>query len=159
MESTLGRTCSICGAEISDGNPDGIGFGCRKVYTQAYRKIFFENAERANTYNKIVNDIIVGEFGKIFEHTKFRSDFKKQFYPSVLEQYKTKGFITLRQKEIMIDMMAWKDFEWSKRMGCSYLAGAVGAQKIMFLEWKRNITQEEKDHVINLANKLRNEKR
>ena len=152
---SLGRHCSICGAAITDNNPDGIGFQCREVYQKARWKIFFESQERANSYNKPVTDILMIYFYSYHYKTKFRSAFRKEFFPSIVTQWREKGFITRRQKEIVIDWLLWKDCELTTYDN-PIMARAKAKQQMIFDIWLyKNITPEESEHVESLANKLR----
>lgn len=95
---SLGRTCSICGAHITDDNPDGIGYGCRAIYEGAKAKTYFKFHWQAHRAIKV--NTIMALFESTFAKTKFRSDFRKSFYPSVVTFWKEKGYVSNRQLEI-----------------------------------------------------------
>jgi len=152
---SLGRHCSICGAAITDTNPDGIGFQCREVYEKAQWKIFFENRDRANAYNKPETDVLMVYFYSYHYKTKFRSSFRANFFPSIIIQWKEKGFITRRQKEIVSDWLWYKNPDLL-HYECQDFTKARIAKRNVFDSWLcGTITQEESNHIVNLANKLR----
>lgn len=161
MEFSAGRRCSICGAAITDENPDGIGFGCRKVYEQASWTIFFEVKERAYAYSKFINDAIITIFKETFKTTKFRSEFRKTFYPSIIQQFKEKGYISAKQRQIMIDMLGEKNSDWCYRfheMPFPSIQKAVTDRRDYFSNWLlKGINGEEMEHLTALANKLRHQ--
>ena len=101
LEYGEGRSCSICGAPITDNNPDGIGFGCREAYKKASWKVFFQDSKRRSAYYYAKNDPIVETFLSELKNTKFRSSFWKGFYPSVKQQWTERKFVSAKQIEIM----------------------------------------------------------
>lgn len=80
------NVCSICGAHLSENNTEGIGFECKAALRQAKIHKLFQDKDFSLYYNWIIEasawrDIFI----KTFAETKFRSDFKKSFYKSILE--------------------------------------------------------------------------
>ncbi len=154
METSLGRRCSICGAVISDDNPDGIGFSCREVYQRASWKIFLSDQKRRSEYYYAKNEPIVEEFLESLSNTKFRSNFWKSFYPSISRQWQENKFVSRKQYEIIVNRLI--------QQGCDVdLLETTGkdAGRILYQEWfNEEITGDEMDHVVNLANKMRHEK-
>ena len=146
-----GRKCAVCGAPISDNNPDGIGCECRAVYKDARAKVFFQDADRRNAFYSVDTPDIMTFFIDLFGKTKFRSEFKKSFYASITKQYEEKGFVTKKQKDIMLDWLFYKA-EWldvSDTLRAKW--GNVKAQMI------KDFTPSAGDiiHIQKLANKLR----
>ncbi|MFO7739952.1 MAG: hypothetical protein R6V46_15850 [Desulfatiglandaceae bacterium] len=89
-----GRTCLVCGARISDNNPDGIGCECRYAYRKAKTILFFEDYDRRNKYYKIKTDEIMRLFIYHYKDVKFRSEFKKEFYPSAgARDFRNPGYL------------------------------------------------------------------
>ena len=101
MKLSADRTCSICNHPISDWNPDGIGSGCRSVWSKAIRKSYFHFHGLTHWQKKI--DFFLGLFIEEFKDTKFRSEFRKSFYSSVKKQYEKTGRISKKQLEIIKD--------------------------------------------------------
>jgi len=145
------RKCSVCGAPISDNNPDGIGCECRRVFKEARVKVFFEDAARRNSFYGIDTKDIASNFIELFKNTKFRSDFKKTFYASICEQYNTRGYLSKKQKQIMEDWLFYKN-EWSDRI--EWLNQDWKNRKREMIQ-SFEPTSEEQEHIRKLANKLR----
>ncbi len=164
MNYESGRTCRICGAPITDENPDGIGWQCREVYNRAKREIFFCDSERTNKYNKIFVDAMMLVFETRFGKTKFRSSFWKEFYPSIIQQHKDGKHISRRQREIVMGKIMGGDMYMG---GYGYdvkdsnyppeMRVAINAQDDMMKDWINHITTEEAEHIHNLANKYRHD--
>jgi len=149
---SMGKTCKVCDSPISDNNTSGIGCECRYSYNEAKRVVFFDNKERGLAYFKIEVDLYLELFIEVFETVKFRSRFKKEFYPSIKEQYETKGYVSKKQLEICKDML------YSK--GCEMELEEVYDEKkdrqrkaIEFCEFD----EDEQEKIFNLANKFRHE--
>ena len=99
--------CMICGSVISDTNYVGIGVECYKLYKCAKRNKLFHD-ERYEILRKSYNDIKASNYIKMLEYVdykKMRNKFYKSFIPSVIEQYKNKGFITKKQEEIIENIL------------------------------------------------------
>ena len=99
--------CLICGSVISDTNYVGIGAECYKLYKCAKRNKLFHD-ERYGILRKSYNDIKASNYIKLIEYVdyeKMRNKFYKSFIPSVIEQYKNKGFITKKQEEIIENIL------------------------------------------------------
>ena len=146
-----GRKCAVCGAPISDNNPDGIGLECRRVYKEARTKVYFEDADRRNAFYSVDTIDVMDYFTRLFGETKFRSEFKKSFYASITQQYKEKGFVTKKQKDIIFGWLFYKD-EWlnvSESLNKKW--GNIKAA--MIKQFTPN--EEERIHISKLANKLR----
>lgn len=160
MEMSDGRRCSVCGALIGDNNPDGIGASCRKAYHKATEQVFFEDEKRRNAYYGALYGAIAKVYIAMFKNTKFRSDFRKKFYPSIKKQFAEKGFVSSKQAKIMKEMMIYKDSSWSfypaENRNPKY-KNALKKQQEIKENWKRNMSEEDQKHVVNLANKLRHE--
>ena len=111
-----GRTCSICEHPITDNNPDGIGFGCREIWNKARCKAFYH-------FNPFVSweaqlNVIIPLFIDLYKDVKFRSNFKKSFYPSICNIWETHKRISKKQKDICINWISektdnddWEDFD------------------------------------------------
>ena len=106
MTYDLGLRCSICGSIISDDNPDGIGFGCRKNVIKP--------AEAATAKEIIIDfalqqwifkvNVYRNEFLKAFEGHKFRNQFKKSFFESIKKSDK----VSKKQLDVIKNMLEWK---------------------------------------------------
>ena len=109
MQCTLNRKCIICGATISDDNPDGIGFSCRDAVNKAKYKLFFEDHENRCIIARMYSAFVMEWFIKCFAHKKFRSAFKKKFYPSIVSQYKEKGYLSSKQRETCLNWLYYEN--------------------------------------------------
>ena len=106
MTYNLGLRCSVCGSLITDDNPDGIGFGCRKNVIKP--------AEAATAKEIIIDfalqqwifkvNIYRNEFLKAFEGHKFRNQFKKSFFESIKKSDK----VSKKQLDVIKNMLEWK---------------------------------------------------
>lgn len=98
-----GRTCSICGVPITDDNPDGIGFGCRKHVVARAKAACFKEVKGLDLWIakvKLVRDAYLDEF----KDTKFRNAFKKSFYESMVNAER----VSKKQLEIMLTHLQYK---------------------------------------------------
>lgn len=105
METYEGRKCSICGSQISDDNPDGIGFGCRANVVQPARKDTFYQFNALKFWVMKVERYKT-VFVELFKDTKFRSDFRKNFFESISKAER----ISKKQLAIIEDWIMQKDF-------------------------------------------------
>lgn len=106
MTYDLGLRCSVCGSLITDDNPDGIGFGCRKNVIKP--------AEAATAKEIIIDfalqqwifkvNVYRNEFLKAFEGHKFRNQFKKSFFESIKKSDK----VSKKQLDVIKNMLEWK---------------------------------------------------
>ena len=148
-----GRVCAICGAPIGDNNPDGLGSECRKVYAYARKVVFMQDVNRRNQFYNIKTNIVMPEFIRLSEGRNFRSNFKKSFVPSVIEQYNTKGYLSNKQLNICCDMI----LQWDERV--NFIRGEMGKtiweikQKEMVSNWKPS--KDESEMIVKIANKER----
>ena len=119
------RTCRICGAWISDDNPDGIGSTCREVWGRARSATFahFFGLDRWKRTSRFWVERYISTFAK----TKFRSEFKKSFYASITGQDINDLRISRKQLDIIKSHLEWKD-------------------RNRFLDWCNEIDQSEKAH-------------
>ena len=106
MTYDLGLRCSVCGSLITDDNPDGIGFGCRKnvikpAEAATAKEIIIDFALRQWIFK--VN-IYRNEFLKAFEGHKFRNQFKKSFFESIKKSDK----VSKKQLDVIKNMLEWK---------------------------------------------------
>jgi len=104
-----GGICRICGSDTLGAD---IGCSCINMYSRA-KKIALKNHNKESLeynysiemrylMNKFVSDYEI----KLMKHNNdlnktFRSEFKKSFYPSVVNFYKEKGFVSKKQLEIV----------------------------------------------------------
>lgn len=147
-----GRTCSVCGSLITDGNRDGIGIECRYTYKKAKAIVYFDNKDRAYKFYGVKSGLIMPLFIEEHKDVKFRSSFKKSFYPSVVEQWESKGYVSKKQLEICESWLSYKiNYEETEE-----LYATVGKiQQGLIEQWKPN--KEEQDKINSVANKLRHE--
>lgn len=118
METSLDRRCRICGAQISDTNPDGIGSTCREVWTKALHATFYHF--NGLEYWQAQIDFWLPAFILAFRNTKFRSTFKKEFYSSCFTRYSQGGRFSRKQLDIVKDMLVsgeWPKYPYSTKEG------------------------------------------
>lgn len=104
----MANRCLICGTILSENNPDGIGFGCRK---NVVKPAILAAAKELNPNLNLEMWIFkVGKIRELFLNTfkdvKFRSEFKKSFYQSIANSEK----VSKKQLQIMEEMLDKKDF-------------------------------------------------
>lgn len=105
MEFDIDNRCMICGHPLSPNNKTGIGCECKAILDKIiYAKIWQDEEIKKNYYN-IKNDIVVEKLISLWDKkgSRMRSEFKKEFIPSVIEFYNSKNFLTKKQQE-----MSWK---------------------------------------------------
>lgn len=106
MDYSESRVCSLCGSPISDNNPDGLGYECRKAIEKAKFKALFLIDNNSLYYNHVIEvEIAKKHFVELFSKTKFRSDFNKSFYNSI----KNSDRISKKQLFIMKDKIFQKN--------------------------------------------------
>lgn len=149
---SMGKTCKVCGSRISDNNTTGIGCECRYSYNKARKTVFFDERERGLKYYAIEADSWMPLFIKTFKDTKFRSKFKKSFYPSIVEQYTEKGFVSKKQLEICKSML--RDKISSREH--ENIFTTIDEQRKALID-NHEFNKEEKEKIVNLANKFRHE--
>lgn len=141
----LQRKCAICGATIGDQNPDGFGGECRPRYRKEALKRLFSNEDwkhkyylcEVNTYLKWMEDYSS-------KHT-FRSAFKKSFIPSVIEQMKTKGFLSRKQKEIIESML---QFEPNRGQFAEDVDKYINDQHNLIDDFVNSISPKERGEIV-----------
>lgn len=95
--------CQLCGAIISENNPDGYGYSCREKLEEA-TSLSFRNStnwEEKNPFFDMEVRYHLEWIDNYLKEHKIRNEFYKSFIPSVLEQYNTKGYLSKKQKEIV----------------------------------------------------------
>lgn len=100
-----GNKCIICGAHLGDNNSEGIGYECKAALKQAKYDVFMSKDENRLHLYLIEVRIIKENFIELFKNTKFRSDFKKNFYASMCQTER----ISRKQLDIMIN---WLQYDW-----------------------------------------------
>ena len=100
-----GGICRICGSDTLGAN---IGCGCMRMYERAVWIALRNHDEESLTYNYSLDmRYTMDKFVKSYEerlakhngdiNKTFRSEFKRQFVPSVVEFYKKNGFVSKKQ--------------------------------------------------------------
>jgi hypothetical protein len=150
-EFSGGRRCMICGAAISDDNPDGIGYTCREVWQEAEKDAIYHFVGLELWQRKV--DFWLPMFILAFRNTKFRSQFKKEFFASCFTRYSEAGHFSSKQLNIIKE---WLIGPFGK---------FVGAEADVILEDERNIyreirqafrdsrTPEQTEYMVNCAKK------
>lgn len=109
LGAMAGGVCRICGSDTLGAD---IGCSCLKLYNRAKTIALKNHNSESLEYNYgIEMRYIMDKFVKAYDERlekhngnldkMFRNDFKKSFYPSVVEFYKTKGFVSKKQLEIV----------------------------------------------------------
>ncbi len=150
----LGRRCAICGAAITDDNPDGIGYTCRRMWKKALWDTYYHF--RGLDAWKLKVDYWIPIFIDTFKSTKFRSAFKKSFYESISDRKNQQLHISKKQLDIIKGWLV--EGEWAK-----YPFGGVEAENILNGErlliredlnkFCLEITQEQEVYRMNCAKK------
>lgn len=92
--------CIICGARLSDNNTTGIGCECLAALYAAKTYRAKKEGLSLKLYIKEV-EIVKENFVRILAGTKFRSEFKKSFYSSIVSAER----ISKKQLDIMYNMI------------------------------------------------------
>lgn len=152
LEYGEGRTCSVCGSRITDRNPDGIGVECRYAWKKAKITVHNQVKERGFKYYGVKAQLLIPIFIEEFKDVKFRNAFKKSFYPSVVEQWESRGYLSNKQVGICEDWLLgridYKEYQ-------DTIDQVTKIQWQMIERWEPN--PEEKDIINKLAGKYRQE--
>lgn len=153
MPEFNGRVCRICGAPITDDNPDGVGYGCRAVYNKAWMHATFHFNGLEIWREKV--GLYLDAFIEKYKETKFRSPFRKSFYESIKKQQKSGDpRISKKQFEIMKNMVFDKlYFEEQEAM----IASEKGIIRYAIEKFKSNATPEQIEYVMNCTKKYYSE--
>jgi len=158
METSLGRHCRICGAIISDYNPDGVGAQCREVWERARRTTFYHFC--GLEYWKAKVDWWMPAFILAFRFTKFRSDWKRNFFLSLSAQYKEGKNISSKQLNIVIDWLIGSShsrypskYSPETLEGELLLEGEEAIKHRLYYEFSHSMTDEQSEYMENCAKK------
>lgn len=136
------NVCKICGSETMGAD---IGCSCRKLYGKATFIALrnYNNLSLAYNYG-IEMHVIMDNFVKFFDEKAkkhnneiekmFRSDFRKNFFTSVYEFYKSKNFVSKKQLDIVK-----KSFEYESE---KLYADIEEKQKSFLLDFQKNHDKE-----------------
>ncbi len=145
--------CRICGAVISDDNPDGIGSQCRAVWKKATTATahHFRGLDLWKAKTKFWADLFIEEY----RNTKFRSQFRKGFFTTIATMQKSGEYrITKKMLEIIKNMLVGMggkiQYERVKEVDEAAKAIARG----FYENFIQTMTDEEKDYRINMAKKF-----
>lgn len=105
-----GGVCRICGSDTMGAD---IGCSCIFMYNRAKKIALKNHSKESLEYNygiemKFLMDKFVSKYeARLQKHNNdldktFKSDFKKKFYSSVVEFYKSKGFVSRKQLDIVL---------------------------------------------------------
>nr|DAM23486.1 MAG TPA: hypothetical protein [Caudoviricetes sp.] len=96
--------CAICGHPIGPNNPYGIGAECAAAIkcAQAYKAAQDGLRLKKHIYK---SRLVKEEFVKMFQGTKFRSQFRSDFFAHIQQT----DHITVRQLEVMCDWIERKN--------------------------------------------------
>lgn len=147
-----GRTCLICGSLIGDSNSSGIGGECKYSYDKATRCVYLDNEQRRKEYYNFKSSELLTLFVSTFNNTKFRSEFKKSFFNSMLEAKKNNNNLSTKQQAICINMLQDK-LNYDFMLEIDKKDENYKSQ----LLWRYKPSKEEKEKIVNLANKFRHE--
>lgn len=153
------RECRICGAVIGDDNPDGIGETCREVWGRARWSAYYHF--RGLDAWKLKLNVWLSVFIETFANTKFRSNFRRDFYASVSERFKTEQPISGKQLNIVKDWLVGNQF-FPGKLNESEATAISEKEKLVIYEdfttWMRSINEEATQYIINCAKKYYGEK-
>ena len=142
----LKRQCMICGALIGDDNPDGLGSECREHFEKASFQALFRDQEWNKKFHEPEVDYYLNWLIDYSSSHKFRSEFKKSFVPSVIEQLQEKSFLSKKQKEIIQGFVSWESEE--KQRIFSYALVEIGKiQQKIVLDFYRSLDADKKQNI------------
>jgi len=137
---SLGRHCAVCGAPISDDNPDGIGFECRNLMYKKMTSLAFSlHKDRMSEYWNCGLSMLITQTNKMLkEHTgkkAYRSSFKKSFLSSVCIQMQKKHFLSEKQSNILLKFIDEENIYFSE----DYYAFVNSERKQIVDSWIKEI--------------------
>lgn len=97
--------CMVCGAMISENNPDGIGYSCREFVQKAKYAIIYNDEEHKWDLRNIKMEVYMDAFKEKVANTNFRSQFKKEFSASVIEQWDKTHRLSNKQFDIVSNII------------------------------------------------------
>lgn len=126
--------CLICGAVISDNNTTGVGYGCvANVVKPAAKDTLFQF--KGLDFWIWKSTMVKNAFLEHFKDTKFRNEFRKNFYASM----QTAEHISKKQFDIMNQMLEYDFVEvFQKDAVKNWL-------KFEELQLLSNLTDEQRD--------------
>lgn len=101
----MGAICSICGNELTaqESIDRGMGYECYKAYRKALIDALFSVDGFSLKYNWFIQvEVYKREFIERFKETKFRKEFKRNFYNSICSAER----ISKKQLNIMTDWLS-----------------------------------------------------
>lgn len=140
MSYSLGRHCAICGAPITDDNPDGIGFECREVLHKKMISLAFDlhKGDMSEYWNCGLPMLITQVSKMLNAHVgkkAYRSSFKKTFLTSVYTQMSEKNFLSKKQSEILIKIIEEEDVYFSQ----NYYTFVNTERKRILKQWVEDV--------------------
>lgn len=159
---TMQRECRICGAAIGDDNPDGIGATCREVWGRAKWSTYYHF--RGLDSWKLKLDIWLPAFIEAFGATKFRSGFRKEFFASISERYKTGQPISSKQLNIVKEMLVGSPYAMGAAKLDRYAADILYDREKQVIQddfhaWFENAGDDAREYMVNCAKKFYGEAR
>jgi hypothetical protein len=130
LGALAGGTCRVCGSDTYGAD---IGCGCIHMYHQAGFIVLRQHDKDSLEYNYgIQMKFIMNDFCSWYEEKMnrcdgnidkmFRTDFNRQFFPSVYDQYKQKGYVSKKQLDVVKQKIypngmydVWEKIENQKR--------------------------------------------
>lgn len=158
LGSLAGGTCRICG---SDTYGSDIGCGCKVMYNQAKFMVLKNHAPDSLEYNYSINmRYIMDKFVSMYESKlnkhngntdkMYRNNFKKQFFPSVYDFYKNKGYVSKKQlslvmQELYRDYSTNNDYQEIEKLKANYLNNFVKEHDTEIIDVARNLWKSKKE--------------
>ena len=124
LGNLAGGVCRICDSDTLGAD---IGCSCRIMYERA-TYIALRNHEEENLmYNWCIeSEIIMDKFCSMYEYSleqhegkiekMYRSEFNRNFFPSVYAQWKEKGMVSKKQRNIVWNKYFIHDFDLRKEI-------------------------------------------
>lgn len=136
--------CIICGSPLSEGNITGIGCECHAAIIAAKRHKLYANADFTLAYNWVImaNNIRTA-YIKAFAETKFRNEFKKAFYASMLSAER----VSKKQCAIMEAELDYKGLLDSTLKSIKEAKDAFIAAEMEKVELNRNEIEEARAYI------------
>lgn len=159
LGSLAGGTCRICGSDTMGAD---IGCSCKKLYDRATFIVLRKHDKISLEYNYSIGmryymDMFCREYEeKLAKHNgniakMYKNEFNRQFFPSVYNQYKEKGYVSKKQLEIVIKKMfplgcgggskVYMDIEKRKK---EYISAFVSEYDFEIVEVTKNLWKSKK---------------
>lgn len=159
LGSFAGGVCRICGSDTMGAD---IGCSCMVLFNRAKKIALKNHANDSLEYNwgismRFYMDKFTAKFDENLKkhggdlNKAFRNEFKKSFYPSVVEFYKSRGYVSKKQLDIVIrDLYAYdgasasNDYKTIEELKANFLNDFVKNNDSEIVEITRNLWKQKR---------------